>query len=142
MKRDLDMIRDILLIIEEYETYCTANIILSGLRKRGHNTQGDNQDDHNESRDTIHGKAIFRHHLEIMKEADLIDFDEISYYTGGYWAIHTMSLTWNGHEYLALVKDNGVWSKVKDKIGDKISSVSLKIVETVASNYVKGSLGL
>lgn len=45
------------------------------------------------------------------------------------------SITWDGHKFLDTVRDNKVWSDTK-KITSKFSSVSLSLVETVASTVI------
>ncbi|BBM18381.1 hypothetical protein G15_2046 [Enterococcus avium] len=45
------------------------------------------------------------------------------------------SITWNGHKFLDTVRDNKVWSDTK-KITSKFSSVSLSLVENVASTVI------
>lgn len=49
-----------------------------------------------------------------------------------FWII---SITWNGHKFLDTIRDNEVWSNTKDIIS-KFSSVSLSLVETIASNVI------
>ncbi len=44
-------------------------------------------------------------------------------------------LTWNGHEYLDNIRDNGIWKKTKD-IAAKVGSVSLSAMGEIASQVV------
>lgn len=44
-------------------------------------------------------------------------------------------ITWQGHRFLDTVRDNKVWSDTKSVVS-KFSSVSISMVETIASNVI------
>lgn len=50
-------------------------------------------------------------------------------------------LTWQGHEFLDNIRDNGVWHKTKDRLSG-LPSVALAIVSEIAKAEVKKRLGL
>ncbi|MCP3806453.1 DUF2513 domain-containing protein [Paenibacillus sp. Lou8.1] len=45
------------------------------------------------------------------------------------------SLTWEGHQFLDNIRDNGVWKKSKD-IASRFSSVSISMLSSIASNVI------
>lgn len=47
----------------------------------------------------------------------------------------TGALTWEGHKFLDTIRDNKVWSKTK-KITNKFASVSISMVENIASQVI------
>ena len=90
MKRDLDLIKGILEIVEQAEKPW-AEVVSSEVTLNRDDIQViDATDD-----------ALF-HHTNIMAEAGLITFER---YLGGNMSI---SLTWSGHEFLANLRHPGV----------------------------------
>ncbi len=51
------------------------------------------------------------------------------------------SMTYNGHQFLDSIRDDGIWKEVKSKIS-KLASVSLPIIHQVASQAIISKLGL
>ena len=47
----------------------------------------------------------------------------------------TGMLTWNGHKFLDTIRDNRVWATTK-KVTSKFSSVSVSIMENIASQVI------
>jgi hypothetical protein len=45
------------------------------------------------------------------------------------------SLTWNGHEFLDNIRDDGVWKTTKN-VASKLSSVSLSTLSSIASSVI------
>lgn len=48
------------------------------------------------------------------------------------------SLTWDGHEFLDKVRQQGVWNKVKATAREKGLSLSFDLIKTVATEVIKG----
>ncbi|WP_167626674.1 DUF2513 domain-containing protein [Paracoccus luteus] len=71
------------------------------------------------------GKA--RYHFELAADAGLItDFSS-----------GTFRLTSTGHDYLAAIKDNGIWAKTKEVVAEQGGSASLEIMKNIAVAFVK-----
>lgn len=55
------------------------------------------------------------------------------------------SITWEGHMFLDSIRDEGLWSEIKSKIGNT-AKVSISIISKVATEigitYLKNKLGL
>ena len=52
------------------------------------------------------------------------------------------SITMEGHDYLDSVRDKKVWDATKKKIGDQLTSAPLDIVKTVASKVILTMLNI
>lgn len=123
MKRNLEMVRDILLIVEKTDRdYSKQHEVSNGLREAGYDNT-----------------LPLGHHLEIMNQAGLLEC-EITRYLGGGWGTSAIKLTWIGHEYLDAIRDEGIWSKVKEKVGNKIDSVTFDLIKILATESIKKSL--
>ena len=127
MKRDLEMVRDILLVTEENEeSSCSSNKILTALSEKGY--------------DSPRMRDELKYHLKLMDQDGLIEC-EIRIYFGGAWTEkRPVEMTSYGHDYLNAVRDKGIWSKVKEKAGNKIDSLSIGLIKTVANEFIKESL--
>lgn len=51
--------------------------------------------------------------------------------------LQVFDITWKGHEFLDTIRDDKVWSKTK-KVVSTFSSVSLGILQTIASKVIVG----
>ena len=51
-------------------------------------------------------------------------------------------LTWDGHEFADSVRSDTVWNKVKVKVNEAAGSVPISVVAALAASYVKQKLGL
>ena len=114
MKRDMDLVRKILLEIEA--NYVSTTIC--GFEIEGYDI------------------AAVAYHCKILYEAGLIsDYnanygdDEIDYLSVG-------SLTWDGHDYLDKVRDDTLWAKTKDTIVQKGLPLILDTIKTVSSALI------
>ena len=50
-------------------------------------------------------------------------------------------ITYNGHMFLDNIRDNAIWKETKSKIS-KLASVSLPVIQQVASQLIAKSLGI
>lgn len=123
MKRNLDLIRTILLKIEkqEIEGFMLSDII-------------DNECSMQEA----------QYHIDLLEDAKFIILGGSSLGKSNdgifknYIIIRMTSL---GHDYLDSVRDSSIWEKTKEKCS-KVESVSLGIIQNVASNLILSALGL
>lgn len=51
------------------------------------------------------------------------------------------SISYNGHQFLDTIRDDGIWKTTKNKFA-KFSSISLPIIQELASSLIKSQLGL
>lgn len=53
-----------------------------------------------------------------------------------------LDLTWEGHEFIRNISNPSVWRKIKDKLSPVTNSVSLSVLGQVAGTIVKQQLGI
>jgi hypothetical protein len=118
MKRDIDLIRTILLRIEESDDPTKINI-------------KDFSIDH--SIDQIH------YHLSLLHEAGFI---HVNHFRG--IILSVSGLTWNGHDFLAAARDKGRWEKAKEVIFNKLGSniFIFDLLKQLLVDLAKQQLGL
>ena len=114
MKRDLDLIRTILLRLE------------ASKEKVSDPTPPEDCD-----------SEWFGYHLEILEEAGFIKILDSSTYDATDYR-----LTWDGYEYLDAVRDGNVWSKVKKKYAGRIESVPVAVITELTMAAIRHSLDM
>lgn len=120
MKRDMELVRKLLVLIE---------------------------DKHEEQEELILPNDIDRNvaanHLVLMEQAGLVK-NNITYADNKpYWI--RSSLTWEGHEFLDSIRNEGIWNKVKEGVkvkGLEIGSVPLEVLKEYAKMQIKNIFGL
>jgi hypothetical protein len=118
MQRDWDLIRKIMIAIEEL---------------------GDTQS-HVEG-DAIDGIDAERvsYHISLLIEADLVKGFCVKGIDGPLRCAAS-SLTWEGHEFLDKVRSSGMWNKIKAVAREKGLSLSVDVIKVVASSAITSLL--
>lgn len=125
MKRDMDLVRKILLQIEEeYVSTALFDIDIAGYEK-----------------ETI------AYHCKIMHEAGMVSGYSPFYADGKLYSFRVSGLTWEGNDYLDKVRDDSMWKKTKDIIKkqglpliiDTIKSITSAII-TAATQGITNSI--
>lgn len=111
MKRDMDLVRRILLEIEESDEWRSGAI-----------TYEDVDDE------------VVSYHVMLLFEAGLIDAIDVSTNTLRW---HARSLTWHGHEFLDAARDDTRWILAKETISSKIGSLPFDILNQVLGQMIK-----
>jgi len=119
MKREMDLIREMLLRVEEDPRFDGSHYVTFTPEDFPEHTQ-----------------AEIAYHVDLLFEARLVE------------GIATLDpdpailkLTWDGHEFVDNIRDPSVWSGVKEKI-KSVKSVALGVVVQVATAEIKKRLGL
>lgn len=81
----------------------------------------------------------FGYHLEILEEAEFVVMTSVTTFEGT--SYHDCRLTWNGHEYLDAVRNDDVWSRVKEKAAP-LGPVPVAVIAELAMAVVKQLLGV
>jgi hypothetical protein len=123
MKRDLDLVRIILLAVEASP---------AGIMLRNREIEAPGFD-----------PAVVSEHVQLLTEADFLKATisrEIN--PSGARECHIFGLTWQGHEYLDAVRNQEVWTKTKQSLAKVGGSAALEVVKQIASAIIKQHLGL
>lgn len=126
MKLNHDCVRDVLLHVEEHLSY-------------GHFMDFSKVEIGNYSRDDLIYTA------DKLLEAGYLDGDKHKYINSGLPDIRISSMTWDGHQFLDNIRDDGVWKETK-KVVSRFSSVSLGLIGNIAvqviSAIIRNQIGL
>lgn len=124
MKLDHDCIRDLLLYLEENLTY-NKNISINNLTLKNYSQE----------------ELIYC--AEKLIEADYLTCTKASGYQPP--LIVANSITYNGHQFLDNIRDDGVWKETKS-ILSKVTSTSIGFISNIAtqviSNLISKQMGL
>lgn len=118
MRLNNDCIRDVLLYIEDNTDYKKRFINIDKLLT-----------------DLDYDENTLFYHISMISQANLVD--KVVYADNK--PISTSSLSWNGHQYLDNIRDDKVWSMVKDKTKN-LASVSLNVLIPLASKLLENML--
>lgn len=120
MRLNYDCIRDILIYIEDntdYENeYVSSDELLTNLS---------------------YDKNTLFYHVDMISQAELVD--DVFYAEDEPQEVSRLS--WEGHQYLDNIRDNGIWKIVKEK-ANSVGSLSLKLLIPLAESVIKQKLGL
>lgn len=121
MKRDMDLIRRMLLAAEEATTPIPDTAFA----------------------DAEHTRALVAHNIEIMRQAGLVKATGSSDLSGNSFAT-IESVTWAGHEFADAVRNDTIWSRTKQQVASTAGAATLDIVKQVAvgllTNVVMGAV--
>jgi Hypothetical protein (DUF2513) len=120
-KRDMDLIRSILLTVEGDPSLTGPTAKHYGASDFPGYTDSD-----------------VRYHVELLVEAGFLQAH--SSHTAGPrdWVSR---LTWQGHEFIAATKDEDIWHKVKSR-AKVVTEVALPLLTELAKDEMKKKLGL
>ena len=131
MKRNLDIVRDILLQVEKADGYLTINDLFDAR---------DNQKNCNYTDNEI------IYHVELLFAYGFIDGNIRRDMNGDIIDNSIDGLTWDGADYLECMRDLRVWNKAKSTIKKTVGSTTFDVVKQtctlVATQMIKNNLGL
>ena len=117
MKRDMDLVRKIMLAIESSNARGEIAVHI----------------------DEYPGEVI-SYHLGLLREAGLIKAIDATTVDGEDYI--PLGLTWAGHEFLDTARNENLWNKVKGKIAPTVGTVSLDLLKELLILGAKEALGL
>ncbi|MEM5663385.1 DUF2513 domain-containing protein [Bacillus cereus] len=123
MKRNMELVRNILIQIEEHNPRTVVKVIM-------------------EENDQFTEDEI-DYHLKLMVDAGLID-GQAKRVMGGGLMVNVRGLTWQGHDFLDAARNDKVWEKAEATAQDKgmdLSSLPLDIVKDLLVESTKALLG-
>lgn len=111
MKRDMELIRRMLLTMEESEETLVRSIAFEGVKR-----------------------ATVQYHFQLLADAGFLEAQEM--YLKDRSLHMGYRLTWAGHEFLGSVRDPEIWAKTKQG-AEKVGSWSVKLLADLASGFVR-----
>ena len=119
MKRDMELVRKILLTIENSPHGHAGRLKIDGYT--------DEQ---------------VGYHVYIMGEAALLRTADVTSMGSKSPQAIPISLTWEGHEFLDAARDEGRWNKAMEKVKSIGGEVALSVLKELLVQIMKGQLGL
>lgn len=114
MKRDMDLVREILLEIEkQYVSTAIYNLEIEG-----------------------YDMTTVAYHCKILYEAGFVSTYKAEYAGNELWSFGVGSLTWDGNDYLDNVRDNSIWRKTKDVITKKGLPLVIDTIKTISTAFI------
>lgn len=123
MKRDLDLIRDILLQIEESNSEVIPITVLSLCK----------EEDYSDF-------ALLSTHIKLLLDSKYIEAEQMSNNSYGLCDFRIHRITSSGYDYLDTVRDDSIWSTIKSKIKTISNSAALDVVKSVGIDIIKSKL--
>lgn len=125
MKRDLDLVRSILIYVEKAVDEVDAEDLVTD----------------NWPFETV------AYHIRLMVHHGLIDLSQdMRDMNGETLSLVVAGLTWDGQDYLDAIRDQKVWAKVKKTVKEAVGSTTFEVMKQtgalVAMSMVKASLGM
>ena len=122
MKRNLDLVRKILIQLDEKES---PEIIME-MEVEGYSS------------------LEVMYHLILMDEKGFLHCERqcSSSTPDRVIKVHPFSLTWEGHEFLEASRDEGLWSKAKASVLSKSGALSFDLVKALLIKMASQELGL
>lgn len=113
MKRDMDLIRQLLLLAEENAT-----------QKGFFEPEFDD-----------YSTEEINYHIELLEQAGLAKTFRIATGMGDYWKLG--ALTWDGQDFLANAKNQTAWNQAKELVKSKGGTASFEIFKAILVSAVK-----
>ena len=122
MKRDMELVLKILEILEERDEISVIK-----------DFQVDDYDD-----------KVVGYHLRRMFEAGLLDAESTASKTTPerLVRIYPFGLSWEGHEFLDAMRNQGVGAQVRAKLGNALTDVPFTIIRELALSLGRAQVGL
>ena len=118
MKRDMELIREIRLAVEEAPS----------------------PDDDIELILVDHAPEVVSYHVKLLHQAGLIEAVDRSTMDEFEWS--PRSLTWSGHEFLDAARSSTVWQKTMSKLKEQAASAPFEIVKATLMHVYRESFGI
>ena len=113
MKRDMELVRKVLFLIEE-QTELDSSVCIEGY------SSGD-----------------IGRHCSMMYEYGLIkNFSALAADIDPYYHFSANGLTWEGFDFLDKIRDEGIWQKTVKTIAKKSLDMSIKTIGTIATAFI------
>lgn len=120
MKRDIDLIRKILLVLESQEHgFFREPLVVDGYTEEQ-----------------------IGYHVHLLGEAGLLKVRDHTHLQSMSPEAFPISITWAGHEFIDAAKDESIWEKAKTKVLKPIGGVALDVLLEWLKAEAKQRIGL
>lgn len=117
MKRDLELVRKLLIHFEEKADWKhEENIKIEGYEDK-----------------------LVSYHIDIMYEGGLINGEPVQSKGGRIYDVLPFRLTWEGHEFLDSIR-GGRWEKIMKKVKEKGGDFTFELVKKLATKLAEDQL--
>lgn len=118
MKRDMELIRKILLFLEDRQDFkAVLELPIEG-----------------------YDQGVVRYHILLLAQAGLVDFEPEKTKTGRIIRAHVLGLNWAGHEFLDAVRSEKVWRKLLKYTKEKGGALPFELLKALGIELLKRSL--
>jgi hypothetical protein len=124
MKRDMDLIRSILLALEARDESVEANRVHDHLRIAGHDDR------------------VVALHVKLLEDAAFLEADYMTVEGHGIVFARPYRITWQGYEFLAAASNEGAWNSVKTLVKSKSPDVPFSVLQSLLIETAKKAVGL
>ncbi|MFW6116252.1 MAG: DUF2513 domain-containing protein [bacterium] len=87
-------------------------------------------------------RRIVEGHFELLVEAGLVNAKIAHTGAGSLAIMGTPRLSWDGHEFLDAARNDRIWEKAKKTVGDRLTSVSFSVLQTLLTKLVLSELNI
>ncbi len=120
MKRDMDLIRKMVLAIEDAESgYAPRNLDIDG-----------------------YSSEQIDYHAYLLVDAGLAEGERVDTMDSEGPEVLLSNLTWSGHEFAAVARDESRWKKAMGVVQEKGGSVTLSVLTQLLTAFMKDMLGM
>jgi len=123
MKRDMDLLRNMLFLIENCPDVPPKTLRLESFL------------------DLTSNLFLISAHLELLKEAGFIEARVLSVDNDGVKNYEISRITFSGYEYLDTIRDAKIWRDVKEKISN-VGGATFDIIKALAESEIIKALQL
>ena len=118
MKRDMDLVRKILMLLDEHPQRFAPSIEIEG-----------------------YSQEQIGYHAYIMIQAGLVTGSDVTAHGDPGPQAIISSLTWQGHEFLDAARDPSLWRQAKEVV-EKVGTAPIQVWTSVLTDLVKSSIGI
>nr|DAQ04696.1 MAG TPA: Transcriptional regulator, MarR/EmrR family, emrR, transcriptional regulator, DNA-binding [Caudoviricetes sp.] len=111
MRRDMDLVRDVLKAVADCEAGTLDAPVLASEERPF---------------------QLVAYHVDIMEQAGLVRANVQRSWGGSYVLARVDSLTWAGQDFLAAVSNDGLWAQAKLRVAKLAGEVSFETIKAVA----------
>lgn len=126
MKRDLDLIREIMIVLEdkmEYGKNFKSTQLIEVMQDK-----------------TLSAEKL-AYHLGLLVESDLIRAKEYKYLSGEPTDYIINTVTSQGQDFIDTIRQDTTWNKIKEK-ASKIRDFTLSLLIDIGKEYLKKQIGV